>query len=71
MVKIVIKATEEEFENLDSIGLFNMDNAGVFYQSITITSISDESKKCTESHKRDSHKEWWDSFYKGEVKPNE
>lgn len=21
--------------------------------------------------KKDSHKEWWDSFYKGEVKPNE
>ena len=22
-------------------------------------------------HKKDSHKEWWDSFYKGEVKPDE
>lgn len=21
--------------------------------------------------KKDSHKEWWDSFYKGEIKPNE
>lgn len=28
-----------------------------------------ESEKCTEKHKKDSHKEWWDSFFKGE--PNE
>lgn len=44
MVKIIIEATEEELDNLDRIGLFMMDKAGVFYQSITITPIDTESE---------------------------
>lgn len=38
MTKITIKATDEEFERLDYIGLFNVMAAGVLYEDIEITS---------------------------------
>ena len=45
MIKIVLKVTQEEFENLDATGLLSMDAAGVFYQSVSISSDDDETDK--------------------------
>lgn len=38
MTKITIKVTDEEFERLDYIGLFDVKAAGVLYENIEITS---------------------------------
>ena len=39
MTKIILEVTEEELERLDSIGIFNPDMAGVFWQQVTITPV--------------------------------
>ena len=49
MIKIILEVTDEELENLDSVGLLNMDMVGVFYQKITITSADGKVREQNES----------------------
>lgn len=37
MTKIILEVTDEQFEQLNSTGLLNMDMAGVLWQQVTIT----------------------------------
>lgn len=48
MTKIILEVTDEELKRLDSIGLLNMDMAGVLYQSITITSTDKAESEASE-----------------------
>ena len=41
MTKVILEVTDEELEQLDSIGILNMDMAGVLYQRITIIPADD------------------------------
>ena len=45
MTKIIFEVTDQQLEQLDSIGLLNMDMAGVLYQKVTITSADEESEE--------------------------
>ena len=39
MTKIILEVTEKELEQLDSIGVFRPDMAGVLWQQVTITPV--------------------------------
>lgn len=45
MTKITIKATLEELDRLDYIGLFDVEAAGVLYEQIEVTSWDEEKAK--------------------------
>ena len=59
MTKIILEVTDEQFKQLDSTGLLNMDMAGVLWQQVTIT--PGDKAESEEKSDSDNKGEWIDN----------